>query len=50
MAFTLQPSDLIATNTPEGVGAAMAPSKLLIRGDVVKCEIENIGAIENTGG
>ena len=47
-AFTLQPGDLIATGTPEGVGAAMVPPKLLTRGDVVKCEIEKIGAIENT--
>ena len=47
-AFTLQPGDLIATGTPEGVGAAMVPPKLLTRGDVVKCEIEHIGAIENT--
>ncbi len=49
-AFTLQPGDLIATGTPEGVGAAMAPPKLLTRGDVVRCEIEKIGAIENTVG
>ncbi len=47
-AFTLQPGDLIATGTPEGVGAAMVPPKLLTRGDVVKCEIEKIGVIENT--
>lgn len=47
-AFTLQPGDLIATGTPEGVGAGMDPPKFLQAGDVVRCEIDGIGAIENT--
>jgi len=46
-AFTLEPGDLIATGTPEGVGAAMDPPGFLKPGDVVRCEIEKIGAIEN---
>jgi 2-keto-4-pentenoate hydratase/2-oxohepta-3-ene-1,7-dioic acid hydratase in catechol pathway len=46
-AFTLEPGDLIATGTPEGVGAAMEPPGYLKVGDVVRCEIEGIGAIEN---
>ena len=46
-AFTLQPGDLIATGTPEGVGVAMEPPVFLQSGDVVRCEIERIGAIEN---
>lgn len=46
-AFTLEPGDLIATGTPEGVGIAMTPPRFLKRGDVVRCEIERIGAIEN---
>lgn len=46
-AFTLQPGDLIATGTPEGVGVAMEPPVFLQSGDVVRCEIEGIGAIEN---
>lgn len=46
-AFTLEPGDLIATGTPEGVGAGMEPPTFLKRGDVVRCEIEGIGAIEN---
>jgi len=46
-AFTLEPGDLIATGTPEGVGAAMDPPGFLKPGDVVRCEIERIGAIEN---
>ena len=47
-AFTLEPGDLIATGTPEGVGAGMEPQVFLQPGDVVRCEIEGIGAIENT--
>ena len=46
-AFTLEPGDLLATGTPEGVGAAMDPPGFLKAGDVVRCEIEGIGAIEN---
>lgn len=46
-AFTLEPGDLIATGTPEGVGIAMDPPTFLKVGDVVRCEIEGIGAIEN---
>ncbi|WEK46713.1 MAG: fumarylacetoacetate hydrolase family protein [Candidatus Andeanibacterium colombiense] len=47
-AFTLEPGDLIATGTPEGVGAGMQPPSFLKPGDVVRCEIDGIGAIENT--
>lgn len=46
-AFTLESGDLIATGTPEGVGAAMEPPSYLKPGDVVRCEIDGIGAIEN---
>lgn len=46
-AFTLDPGDLIATGTPDGVGVAMNPPRFLRPGDVVRCEIERIGAIEN---
>lgn len=46
-AFTLEPGDLIATGTPEGVGMAMDPPQFLQPGDVVRCEIDGIGAIEN---
>ena len=47
-AFTLEPGDIIATGTPEGVGVAMTPPTYLQAGDVVKCEVEGIGSIENT--
>ena len=46
-AFTLEPGDLIATGTPEGVGVGMEPQVFLQSGDVVRCEIAGIGAIEN---
>jgi 2-keto-4-pentenoate hydratase/2-oxohepta-3-ene-1,7-dioic acid hydratase in catechol pathway len=46
-AFTLDSGDLLATGTPDGVGVAMQPPRFLTPGDVVRCEIEGIGAIEN---
>lgn len=46
-AFTLDPGDLIATGTPEGVGIGMDPKTFLKPGDVVRCEIDGIGMIEN---
>jgi 2-keto-4-pentenoate hydratase/2-oxohepta-3-ene-1,7-dioic acid hydratase in catechol pathway len=46
-AFTLEPGDLLATGTPEGVGMAMDPPQFLQPGDVVRCEVDGIGAIEN---
>ena len=46
-AFTLEPGDLIATGTPAGVGAALEPQQWLKPGDVVRCEIDGIGVIEN---
>jgi 2-keto-4-pentenoate hydratase/2-oxohepta-3-ene-1,7-dioic acid hydratase in catechol pathway len=46
-AFTLEPGDVIATGTPSGVGIGMKPPQLLVDGDVVRIEIEGIGALEN---
>ena len=46
-AFTLETGDLIATGTPEGVGVGMQPPCFLQPGDVVRCEIEGLGFIEN---
>jgi 2-keto-4-pentenoate hydratase/2-oxohepta-3-ene-1,7-dioic acid hydratase in catechol pathway len=45
---TLEPGDVIATGTPAGVGAAMTPPTWLVPGDVVRVEIDGIGALENT--
>lgn len=46
-AFTLHTGDLIATGTPEGVGVGMEPQVFLQPGDIVRCEVEGIGSIEN---
>ena len=46
-AFTLEPGDVVATGTPGGVGIAMKPPRLLVAGDVVRVEVEGIGALEN---
>jgi 2-keto-4-pentenoate hydratase/2-oxohepta-3-ene-1,7-dioic acid hydratase in catechol pathway len=46
-AMTLEPGDLIFTGTPAGVGASMRPPKFLKAGDVVRVEIDGLGAIEN---
>jgi 2-keto-4-pentenoate hydratase/2-oxohepta-3-ene-1,7-dioic acid hydratase in catechol pathway len=45
--MTLEPCDLIATGTPAGVGFKMNPPTYLRHGDVVRIEIEGIGALEN---
>jgi len=44
---TLEPGDLILTGTPEGVGAFADPPTFLGSGDVVRIEIEGLGAIEH---
>jgi 2-keto-4-pentenoate hydratase/2-oxohepta-3-ene-1,7-dioic acid hydratase in catechol pathway len=46
-ACTLEPGDVIATGTPGGVALAMTPPRWLVPGDVVRVEIDSIGAIEN---
>ena len=46
-AITLYPGDLIATGTPVGVGIGFKPPKYLQPGDVVRIEIDGIGALEN---
>jgi 2-keto-4-pentenoate hydratase/2-oxohepta-3-ene-1,7-dioic acid hydratase in catechol pathway len=45
--ITLYPGDVIATGTPSGVGMGFEPPKWLGPGDVVRIEIDGIGAIEN---
>jgi 2-keto-4-pentenoate hydratase/2-oxohepta-3-ene-1,7-dioic acid hydratase in catechol pathway len=44
---TLEPGDLILTGTPSGVGMALDPPRFLGTGDVVRIEIEGLGAIEH---
>ena len=50
-AFTLEPGDVIATGTPAGIGAVRQPfpDGLLKVGDVVRIEIEGIGALTQHG-
>jgi 2-keto-4-pentenoate hydratase/2-oxohepta-3-ene-1,7-dioic acid hydratase in catechol pathway len=44
---TLEPGDLILTGTPSGVGMSMDPPRFLASGDVVRIEIERLGAIQH---
>ncbi len=46
--ITLWPGDIISTGTPSGVGIFRDPPVLLKAGDVVECQVENIGTIRNT--
>jgi 2,4-didehydro-3-deoxy-L-rhamnonate hydrolase len=46
-AMTLKPGDLIATGTPDGIGATRKPPMFLYPGDTVTVEIERIGRITN---
>ncbi|MFC7720265.1 fumarylacetoacetate hydrolase family protein [Nonomuraea recticatena] len=43
--FTLNPGDVIATGTPEGVGYVRTPPWLLRPGDVVEVEIDRLGVL-----
>ncbi|MDP8922688.1 MAG: fumarylacetoacetate hydrolase family protein, partial [Chloroflexota bacterium] len=45
--MTLEPGDIIATGTPDGVGFARTPPELLKPGDVVEVEVEGIGVLRN---
>jgi 2-keto-4-pentenoate hydratase/2-oxohepta-3-ene-1,7-dioic acid hydratase in catechol pathway len=47
-AMTLEPGDVFFTGTPAGVGAVMKPPRWLKDGDIVRVEIDGIGAIQNT--
>ena len=46
-AMTLEPGDVIFTGTSGGVGGLMDPPQFLKVGDVVRVEIDKLGAIEN---
>ena len=45
--ITLQPGDVIATGTPEGVGIFRDPPVLLKAGDVFEVTIEGLGTLRN---
>ena len=46
--ITLRAGTIIATGTPSGVGMGFDPPRYLRSGDRVRCEIEGIGALENS--
>ena len=46
-AITLEPGDLIATGTPDGVGVFRDPQVFLQPGDEIRIEIEGLGEIAN---
>jgi 2-keto-4-pentenoate hydratase/2-oxohepta-3-ene-1,7-dioic acid hydratase in catechol pathway len=46
-AITLEPGDIIATGTPEGVGAGRTPQEWLWPGDVIEAGVETIGRIRH---
>lgn len=45
--MTLKAGTIIAMGTPAGVGMGFEPPKYLACGDVVRCEIDGIGVLEN---
>jgi 2-keto-4-pentenoate hydratase/2-oxohepta-3-ene-1,7-dioic acid hydratase in catechol pathway len=45
--MTLEVGDVLFTGTPAGVGATRIPPLWLRNGDLVRVEIEGVGAIEN---
>jgi len=45
--ITLEPGDIIATGTPEGVGAGRDPQEFMWPGDVVEAHVEGIGSIRH---
>lgn len=43
--MTLEPGDIIATGTPDGVGAGRDPQEWMWPGDVIEAEVESIGQL-----
>jgi 2-keto-4-pentenoate hydratase/2-oxohepta-3-ene-1,7-dioic acid hydratase in catechol pathway len=46
--LTLEPGDVIATGTPDGVGFARTPPEFFKHGDVVEISIQKIGTLRNS--
>ncbi len=46
--MTLEPGDVIATGTPDGVGFARTPPEFLADGDMLEVEIAKIGVLRTT--
>jgi 2-keto-4-pentenoate hydratase/2-oxohepta-3-ene-1,7-dioic acid hydratase in catechol pathway len=47
LGLTLEPGDIIATGTPDGVGFARTPPEFLQDGDIMETEVEGIGILRN---
>ncbi|WP_174296803.1 fumarylacetoacetate hydrolase family protein [Sphingomonas bacterium] len=45
--ITLEPGDIIATGTPEGVGAGRSPQEFLWPGDLIEAEVVGIGRLRH---
>lgn len=45
--ITLEPGDIIATGTPEGVGAGRTPQEWVWPGDVIEAEVVGIGKLRH---
>ncbi|SDQ09202.1 fumarylacetoacetate hydrolase family protein [Leucobacter chromiiresistens] len=45
--LTLEPGDVIATGTPQGIGAKRTPPVWITPGDTVEIEIERVGTLRN---
>jgi len=48
--LTLEPGDVIATGTPQGIGAKRNPPVWLKPGDTVEIDIDKVGQLRNTVG
>lgn len=46
-AITLEPGDIIATGTPEGVGAGRNPQEWLWPGDIIEARLDQIGELRH---
>lgn len=47
LGMTLEPGDIVATGTPEGVGFARTPPEFLADGDAMSVEILGVGELRN---
>lgn len=45
--ITLEPGDIIATGTPDGVGAGRSPQEWVWPGDVIEGQVQGIGALRH---
>ena len=46
--LSLEPGDVIATGTPQGIGAKRTPPVWLAAGDVVEVDVDRVGLLRNS--